>query len=111
LGQKYKTHQVKFQREALSLATPRDELFARWNSTLSSWVSLDSIYETEHIGKEIKKITGAKTMSEARTAFLDRVTPDLRIDTILRNADSLAMLICEMGRELDPVPVRPAVVP
>ncbi|VVP33946.1 hypothetical protein PS862_04519 [Pseudomonas fluorescens] len=108
IGVKKKTAQEQLQREALSMATPRDQLFARWNGAMSSWESLDSIPETAHIGKEIKKITGAKTMNDARAAFLDRVSPDLRVDTILRNADSIAMLISEMGRQLDPVPVTPA---
>jgi len=57
------------------------------------------------------KITGTNTLDDARTAFLDRVKPHLRIDTILSNADSVAMLICEMGRQLDPVPVTPVVLP
>lgn len=103
-GAAIKQNQQDFQREALSLATPREELFARWNSELSSWISLDSIPGTNLVGKEILKITGSRTMEEARSAFLDQNKPDLRIDTILRNADSIAFLICEMGRQLDPVP-------
>jgi hypothetical protein len=33
-----KQNQLDFQREALSLLTPRDELFARWNNTLAVMV-------------------------------------------------------------------------
>ncbi|VVP92222.1 hypothetical protein PS914_03238 [Pseudomonas fluorescens] len=110
-GSKLKAKSERIQREALSMATPRDQLFARKNQDTRSWESMDSIPETAHIAKKITKITGTKTLNDARTAFLDRVNPHIRIDTILSNGDSVAMLICEMGRQLDPVPVTPAVVP
>jgi hypothetical protein len=103
-GQAMKRTQVEFQREALSLATPREELFARWNDSLQKWVSLDSIPGSYHVGEEILNVTGAMTMAAARDAFLSSENPDKRIDIILRNADSIAFLICEMGRQLDPVP-------
>ena len=100
-----KQSQIDFQREALSLESRRDELFARWNSTLSSWVSLDSVPGLDHVGREILNLTKARTMDDARNAFLSRVDSTSRIDVILHNADSVAMLICEMGRQLDPVVV------
>jgi hypothetical protein len=106
-GAALKQTQEVFQREALSLATPKEELFARWNSPLQSWISLDSIPGVRHVGKEILKVTGSSTMAEAREAFLNPRNADVRVDTILRNADSIAFLICEMGRQLDPVPVTP----
>ncbi|MEZ1314722.1 hypothetical protein QIW53_01765 [Pseudomonas fluorescens] len=101
-GAAMKQTQEDFQRAALSLASPREELFAQWNSTLSKWISLDSIPGLEHVGKAILTLTKSKTMNEARSAFLNRVDPSSRIDVILRNADSLAFLICAMGRQLDP---------
>ncbi|KAB0507059.1 dermonecrotic toxin domain-containing protein [Pseudomonas lini] len=104
-GAKTKKTQEDFQRQALSLDTPREELFARWNDTLQSWISLDSIDGLDHVGKDILKTTGCTTMDEARNAFRNPRDANLRIDTILRNADSIARLICEMGRQLDPVPV------
>lgn len=104
-GRVMKQRQMDFQREALSLETPREELFARWNDTLQSWISLDSIPGSLHVGKEILKITGSSTIDDARDAFLNPQSPDLRIDIILHNADSIAFLICEMGRQLDPAPV------
>ena len=104
-GRAMKQTQVVFQREALSMATPREELFARWNNTLQSWISLDSIPGATHVGKEVLKIAGARTMEAARDAFFNRQNPDTRVDIILRNADSIAFLICEMGRQLDPMPV------
>ncbi|MBV6822992.1 dermonecrotic toxin domain-containing protein [Pseudomonas sp. PD9R] len=103
-GHAMKQNQLDFQREALSLGTPREELFARWNNTLQSWISLDSIPGAYHVGEEILKVAGAQTMEAAREAFFNPLNPDTRIDIILRNADSIAFLICEMGRQLDPVP-------
>ncbi|MCY1402163.1 hypothetical protein D9M71_172970 [compost metagenome] len=107
-GEAMKQSQLKFQREALSLNTPKEELFARWNSSLQSWISLDSIPESYHVGKAILRLTGSRTMERARDAFLDGQNANFRADVILHNADSLAFLICEMGRQLDPVPVTPA---
>lgn len=104
LGAATKQTQETFQREALSLATPREELFAQWNGTLQSWISLDSIPGVEHVGKEILKMADCKTMDEARSAFRNPENADVRINTILRNADSIAHLICQMGRQLDPAP-------
>jgi hypothetical protein len=88
-GAAMKQSQTQFQREALSLATPREELFARWNNELGKWVSLDSIPGTQHVGEEILKVTASKTMEQARGAFLNPTNPAARIDTILRNAGSL----------------------
>lgn len=99
-----KQTQLDFQRTALSLATPREQLFARWDSELDLWHSLDSIKGLDHVGKKILKTTACKTMDGARDAFLNPRNANLRIDTILSNADSVAYLICEMGRQLDPAP-------
>ncbi|MBB3238589.1 hypothetical protein FHW68_000061 [Pseudomonas sp. Tn43] len=106
-GTATKHRQQDFQRQALSLATPREELFAHWSEIEQSWINLDSIEGLEHVGKDILRTTGCKTMEEARNAFLNPRNVGLRADTILRNADSIAHLICEMGRQLDPVPVSP----
>ncbi|KAA0961746.1 dermonecrotic toxin domain-containing protein [Pseudomonas sp. ANT_H12B] len=103
-GTTLKQVQLDFQRQALSLATPREQLFTRWNSELDSWDDLDDFGGLDHVGKEILKVTGCATLDEARNAFLNPQNVNLRIDTILRNADSIAFLICEMGRQLDPVP-------
>jgi hypothetical protein len=108
-GRAMKQTQMDFQREALSLLTPREELFARWDDRLQSWVSLDSIPGMTHIGQEILKVAGTSTMTAARDAFFNRQDAEKRIDIILRNADSIAFLICEMGRQLDPVSAASAV--
>jgi hypothetical protein len=104
-GAEWKQTQLDFQRKALSMETPKEELFARWHSGMQSWISLDSIAGSKHIGKAILKLTGSKTMDKAREAFLNVQDSKFRIDVILHNADSIAFLICEMGRQLDPVPV------
>ncbi|NWC85157.1 hypothetical protein HX793_27955 [Pseudomonas reactans] len=90
------------QRNALSLGTPRHRLFSRWNSFLGIWESMDSDSSEDRTFKAVKEITSSPTVEAARDAFLDAASPDKRIDTILRNADSIARLICEMGRVLDP---------
>jgi hypothetical protein len=91
------------QTSALSLNTPRAQLFAEWNTTLKTWVDIDKVPDMQTISDEVLKLTGSNTMQEARNAFLDQQNPDVRIDVILRNADSIARLICEIGRQLDPV--------
>lgn len=104
-GQAMKQQQIELQRNALSLRTPRDELFAKWNADLNGWIDLE---DTELAYDEIDailEVTGCKTLEEARDAFLDTKKAEHRINIILRNADSIARLICEMGRQLDPVPV------
>ncbi|WP_244142271.1 dermonecrotic toxin domain-containing protein [Pseudomonas gozinkensis] len=92
------------QRSALSLSTPRVRLFAEWNSVFKTWVDVDKVPGMELTHKEILRLTGARNLREARDAFLDQRSPDARINVILRNADSIARLICEVGRQLDPAP-------
>ncbi len=103
-GADRKQVQTRFQREALSLSTPREELFSRWSHDAQEWLDIDKIEGMNHVRKEILKITRTANLEDARTAFLNPSNPHPRIDTILRNADSIAFLICEMGRQLDPVP-------
>lgn len=92
------------QKSALSLNTPRAQLFAEWNTVLKTWVDVDKVPGMELIHGEILRLTGARNLREARDAFLDQQSPDVRINVILRNADSIARLICEVGRQLDPAP-------
>lgn len=91
------------QSSALSLRTPREQLFAEWNTTLKTWMGIDKIADMQLIYDEVLQLTGAKNLLEARNAFLDRQNPDVRIKVILRNADSVTRLICEIGRQLDPM--------
>lgn len=95
---------VSDQQSALSLSTPRARLFAEWNAVLKTWVDFDKVPGMELIHAEILRLTGARNLREARDAFLDQQSANARTAVILRNADSIARLICEVGRQLDPVP-------
>ncbi|CDF95546.1 MULTISPECIES: dermonecrotic toxin domain-containing protein [unclassified Pseudomonas] len=90
------------QHNGLSLTTPRSRLFMGWDSAASTFKSLELLPEFKATAKEILKVTGARTMNEARDIFLNPGSADKRVDVILRNADSLTLLICELGRQLDP---------
>ena len=96
-----------FQRQALSLATPAEELFALWNHERQAWEDFDETSGIRQLRQVIREATGGQDMGAARTAFFDTGSADRRIDTILRNADSVARMICEMGRQLDGAPAVP----
>ncbi|HWH89552.1 MAG TPA: DUF6543 domain-containing protein [Pseudomonas sp.] len=104
-GLAMKSEQDTFQKQALSLDTPRDELFARWSKKKGAYITLDKSSDSgaATLSKKILEITRKPTIEEARDAFLDENSPEVRIDVILQNADSIARLICEVGRRLDPV--------
>ena len=100
-----------FQHNVLSLRTPFNQLFSRWyprsgssgtSGNSGNWVTMDASNSEDLAAKAILETTASTSIDEARRAFLDTASADKRIDTILRNADSVARLICEMGRALDP---------
>ncbi|MGN8342604.1 dermonecrotic toxin domain-containing protein [Pseudomonas sp. SMV71] len=101
LGKEKYNSQKKQQSSALSLSTPRHKLFMAWDGTAGALRSLERVPELQDVAREILKVTGAESMDEARDVFLYPHLPDKRIDLILRNADSLTRLICELGRQLD----------
>ena len=101
-------YQKDQQRNGLSLTTPRSKLFMGWDSAAGGLKSLELFPEHRDMAREILKMTGARSMSEARSIFLDPGSPTARIDVILRNADSMTLLICELGRQLDSPPLSPA---
>jgi hypothetical protein len=103
--ERYET-QKDLQLNGFSLTTPKWKLFTQWDSADNTLKGFERLPKMKNAAKEILKICGARNMDEARDAFLNPVVPDQRIDLILRNADSLTLLICEMGRQLDPVPSR-----
>jgi len=100
-GQMKYAYQKKHQFNSLSLTTSRARLFMGWDSVAGELKSLELLPGLKKTAREILKVTGARTMDEARDAFLDPSLPDKRIDLILRNADSLTLLICELGRQPD----------
>lgn len=102
-GRIAKRNLSEFQRNSLSMRTPREELFARWNKKLNTWIDFDLTGFDHDQVDTILEITNRETIDEARDDFLDVNNATHRINIILRNADSVARLICEMGRQLDPV--------
>ncbi|MDB6445656.1 hypothetical protein SAMN03159507_04884 [Pseudomonas sp. NFACC32-1] len=91
------------QLKGFSLGTPRSKLFMAWDHRARMLKSLEQIRQFKDMTREILKITGATSISEARDIFLDPASADKRIDLILRNADSMTLLICMLGRQLDAV--------
>ncbi|WLI43577.1 hypothetical protein PSH84_18535 [Pseudomonas beijingensis] len=106
LGQIQYDKQKDLQLNGLSLTTPKPKLFTQWDSADNTDKKVELLPLYKETTQEILKITGAKTMDHARDAFLDPILPDKRIDVILRNADSITLLICELGRQLDVRPSR-----
>ncbi len=109
-GRDEHTMLMDFQRNVLSLRTPFHQLFSRWFPSSGSsggsggsgnWVTMDSADSDDLAAKAILETTASTSINDARIAFLNTASADKRIDTILRNADSVAQLICEMGRKLD----------
>jgi hypothetical protein len=68
----------------------------------SEWVDPGTIADTEHIEDHILNLTGGVDLADARRIFY--ADPLKRIDTLLGNADSVACLITQLGRQLDPIP-------
>lgn len=110
-GQVQYTKQNDLQLNGLSLTTPKSKLFTQWDSAENTYKKLELLPLYKETTRGILKITGAKTMDIARDDFLDPILPGKRIDVILRNADSITLLICELGRQLDASPSRQLAVP
>ncbi|MBV4551758.1 hypothetical protein HU742_011480 [Pseudomonas sp. SWRI102] len=104
LSQSHHDQQEALQRHGLSLTTPKSELFTQWDSVDNTHKNIELLPGYKDITRRILTLTGTKNMNEARDAFLDPILPDKRIDVILSNADSVTLLICEMGRQLDRLP-------
>jgi hypothetical protein len=103
--ERYET-QKDLQLNGFSLTTPKSKLFTQWDSADNTQKGFELLPKMKSAAKEILKISRTRNLDEARDAFLNPIVPDQRIDLILRNADSLTLLICEMGRQLDPPPSR-----
>lgn len=100
LGQSMRTDLIDLRSTALSTLTPNSVLFRTWDALSQRWEGMGHDDATVHARAKILKMTGAKTLNDARQIFMSN--PDKRIDTILANADSVTYLISELGRELDP---------
>lgn len=106
LGQRLFDRQKDLQDKGFSAKTPRAQLFMEWDSSTNTRKSLEALPRYRHVVKDILTVTGTRNLDQARDAFLDPILPNQRIDLMLRNADSLTLLICESGRQLDPRPTR-----
>ncbi|MBC3302619.1 hypothetical protein H0Z09_15945 [Pseudomonas sp. SWRI18] len=99
-GRELHTDLVDLRSLALSTLTPANLLFKAWDTLSARWENLGRDPTTAHARDKILKMTGAKTLHDARQIFMSNA--DKRIDTILANADSVTYLIAEVGRQLDP---------
>ena len=76
------------------------ELFTRYNDDLQIWEDLGQTYyeETDRSLMQVLRLTGDKTLSDARMRF--KRDPLIRFAVQLGNADSVTLLITQMGRQL-----------
>ncbi|OPA84995.1 hypothetical protein BFW87_28090 [Pseudomonas fluorescens] len=84
---------------ALSTLTPATMLFKAQDELTARWEDLGRAGST-HARDKVLKVTGAKTLNDARSVFMS--DPDRRLDIILANTDSVTYLITHLGRVLDP---------
>ncbi|WLH82313.1 dermonecrotic toxin domain-containing protein [Pseudomonas sp. FP2338] len=98
-SQALKTELEDLRKYALSTLTPADMLFKAWDDYTATWEDYGPGTSTEDLRKKTLNLTGAKTLADARAAFMSDA--DKRFNTILTNADSLTYLIMELGRMLD----------
>ncbi|WP_150641810.1 dermonecrotic toxin domain-containing protein [Pseudomonas fluorescens] len=101
-GKRLKDALHEVQTTSLSMLTPVAELFQVLDEETGTWVDPGTIADTEHIEYHILNLTGGTDLADARRIFY--ADPLKRIDTLLGNADSVACLITQLGRQLDPVP-------
>ena len=90
------------QARALSVLTQVTDLFKVVDEATDTWVDPGISSATDHIEDHILNLTGGTDLADARRIFY--ADPLKRIDTLLGNADSVAYLITNLGRQLDPVP-------
>lgn len=101
-GKRLKDALHDVQTASLSMLTPITELFQVLDEDTGTWMDAGAAVDTELIQDHILKLTGGKDLDDARRIF--RTDSTRRIDTVLGNADSVAYLITQLGRQLDPVP-------
>ncbi|CAI8788286.1 Coiled-coil protein [Pseudomonas sp. IT-347P] len=90
-------------RNTLSRSTPISQLFAEQDAN-GVWVSFDQLPDRDDDCNKILRLTKTKDLGKAREAFRSPISDEARIEVKLANADSIALLISEMGRVLDPLP-------
>ncbi|MED7666359.1 hypothetical protein GXB78_03920 [Pseudomonas moraviensis subsp. stanleyae] len=90
------------QRRSLSRHTQLSRLFAV-TSDNNAWIDMDQVPSRAEDYKRILSLTKSHNLADARRAFRSAVSAEARIDVMLANADSIALLICELGQQLDPL--------
>ncbi|WP_434768916.1 dermonecrotic toxin domain-containing protein [Pseudomonas triticicola] len=90
-------------RKSLSRSTTPSRLFSEKRPD-GARVDLDQSPLQINEYKKILKLTKTTTLADARKAFRDPLATEPRIEVILANADSIALLISELGQVLDPPP-------
>lgn len=94
------------QREAkeggLSLRTPDELLFTHYDVTTGTW--RDFQQQHDRIRQVILKLSKCSTLLKARAVF--RSDPLVRAAIVFANADSLALLISQLGRRRYPAPTQ-----
>lgn len=90
-------------RRSFSRSTTPSQLFLDLDDD-GKWVDLDTLPKRAKTLDKLLSLTKTKTLADARKAFRSAVSAEARIAVILANADSIAWLISEMGRQLDPLP-------
>ncbi|NWD09708.1 dermonecrotic toxin domain-containing protein [Pseudomonas gingeri] len=88
----------ELQETALSQRTPLKQLFRTWNEVTRNWDDING-----EPCKQVLKLTRTANLEDARWEFL--YDEARRIDVILANADSLALLINYLGRPLEFYPI------
>ncbi len=101
-GRELAAYQKNRQTTGYSRRTPVSQLFKYVDVAGNVWRDFGSTPETEYIRDQILRTTGGVDLSNARGIFMTNLGK--RVDTILDNADSVAFLISNLGRQLDPVP-------
>ena len=88
------------QRTALSSKSPLNQLFKLENADSGLWEDFGSTtYEnTDQEREHVLKLTGEKTLDDARKRFMRDSTARLAVQ--LGNADSVSWLIGQLGRQL-----------
>lgn len=90
-------------RKSLSRSTAPSRLFSEKKPN-GTRVGLDQLPMRINEYRKILKLTKTTTLADARKAFRNPLETEPRIEVILANADSIALLISELGQVLDPLP-------
>ncbi|MHC8289151.1 dermonecrotic toxin domain-containing protein [Pseudomonas sp. XS1P51] len=89
------------QDDALSIRTPRNELFQMMNIVTGVKADPRAGTDSEWFLDHVLTVTGGQTLDDARRIFL--TNPLKRVESILSNADSVALLLSRMGRRVEPM--------